>query len=150
MSGRYFFVRLLYSLNARRGFGLHLHTITDLHIILPDTASVNIFLLKFCKFFFLKFCMFMRVFMHSHVSPRYRILTSFPPQIVVVLYIHHLIFSPSLILVGKSDHRQSVCRSGRSRCAAVTRCQNIPDVFRLNLSAANPDQCTGNNANHII
>lgn len=50
MSGRYFVVLLLYSLNARRGFGLHLRTITDLHIILPDAASVNILLLNFPYF----------------------------------------------------------------------------------------------------
>ncbi len=46
MSGRYFVVLLLYSLNARRGFGSHLRTITDLHIILPDSSPVKIFLAK--------------------------------------------------------------------------------------------------------
>ena len=50
MSGRYFVVLLLYSLNARRGFGSHLHTITDLHIILPDYSSVKVFLPNYRKF----------------------------------------------------------------------------------------------------
>ena len=60
MSGRYFVVLLLYSLNARRGFGLHLRTITDLHIILPDSSSV--------KVLFPIFRNFMRIF--THILPR--------------------------------------------------------------------------------
>ena len=43
-----------------------------------------------------------------------------------------------------------MCRSCLGRCTAVSCCQNFRYLLRFYQSAAHPEQCSGNDADHIV